>query len=224
MKQENERQLPLGVYLRVWGLIVVLVTLSYLVFLLQTEPLWLRRSLFVAIALIQAVLSVTYFMQLRLERPGLVYAVLLPLILLLALVIFALSEGTYVFGVREAQQLVSTERPWGEPPHPQPASPTEPIDPVERGRQLWQSKGCYGCHTITGEQAFGPTWKGLYGSLRELTDGTTVIADDEYLRESIVNPAAKVVKGFSPMPPMGQFSDEEIQAIIEYIKSLSEAK
>ena len=70
----------------------------------------------------------------------------------------------------------------------------------------------------------GPTWKGIYGSQEALVDGTTVTVDDAYIRESIVDPNAKIVKGFPPnlMPQNfgDTLSDSDIAAIIDYIKSL----
>ena len=74
----------------------------------------------------------------------------------------------------------------------------------------------------------GPTWKGLYGSKREFTDGTVVKnADEVYLRESILDPARNITKGFETtttgvgMPPyLGVLRDHQVEAIILYIKSL----
>lgn len=229
MDNSDEKNLPIGTYLKVWGIVIALVTLSYAIFLLEIEPLWLRRFLFTAIALIQATLGVRYFMQMRWERPSLVYAIVLPVTLLLALVIFALSEGRYVLGVRqleysaEVSQQPVRETPQGPAQGGLPGMQTGNL--VELGKQLAQSNGCLSCHSITGARLVGPSWKGLYGSTRELEGGATVIADEAYLKESIVNPAAKIVKGFSPvMPPFTFLSDEEIQAIIEYIKSLSKGE
>ncbi len=83
--------------------------------------------------------------------------------------------------------------------------------------------GCTGCHTTTGETGTGPTWKGVYGSQVTMTDGSTVTVDDAYLRESITNPNAKIVKGFSAdtMPNnSGVITDAEVNALIDYIKTL----
>lgn len=131
-------------------------------------------------------------------------------------------------GGQQAQQ--PEEEQQVEQPQEQPQAEEQPAeeqeaeeDLVEQGRQLAQSQGCMGCHTADGSQSVGPTWKGLYGSTEELEDGSTVTVDEEYLRESIVDPNAKIVKGFPPsMPAYGQLSDEQIQALIAYIKSLSE--
>ncbi len=99
-----------------------------------------------------------------------------------------------------------------------------PTSPVELGELLYKRKGCLACHTTTGARGTGPTWKGLFGSERRLTDGSTVIADAEYLRESIISGDAKLVEGyFNQMPPYrGVLDDEEIDAIIEYIKTIKE--
>lgn len=98
-----------------------------------------------------------------------------------------------------------------------------PASPAERGAQLSQNYGCVACHSITGQRVVGPPWNGLYGSQVKLADGTTVTADAAYLIESIVNPNAKVVAGFpaGQMPPYtGILSDDDMNAIVEYIHSL----
>ena len=81
---------------------------------------------------------------------------------------------------------------------------------------------CLACHSVDGSQMVGPTWQGLYLQEVTLEDGSTVIADEAYIRESIVDPMAKIVEGYPPsMPPFGStLSDEQIADIIEYIKSL----
>ena len=88
------------------------------------------------------------------------------------------------------------------------------------GQQLVASKGCLGCHSTDGSALVGPTWKGLYGSTRPLADGSSVTADEAYLEESILNPTAKVAEGFPPIMPPISVTDDELQDIIAYIKSL----
>ena len=96
--------------------------------------------------------------------------------------------------------------------------PNEP--PAVSGARLFQSYGCAACH---GQRA--PTLAGLYMSKVKLDDGREVIADDDYLRESIVEPAAKLVAGYGPIMPTfrGQLTEEQIFDLIEYIKSLGAA-
>ena len=95
-----------------------------------------------------------------------------------------------------------------------------------KGKELAVSNTCTTCHSADGSSGVGPTWKGLYGSEREMQDGTTVIADEDYLTESIVNSTAKTVAGF-PEGSMANFSylnTNEIKNIIAYIKSLSDVE
>ena len=100
-------------------------------------------------------------------------------------------------------------------------TPTEEMDGMLDGQQLAQSKGCLGCHTTDGSALVGPTWKGLYGSTRELQDGTTMTADEAYLDESIEDPGAKAAVGtLVGVMPIITLTHDEIHAIIEYIESL----
>lgn len=92
------------------------------------------------------------------------------------------------------------------------------------GKQLAASAGCVVCHSANGRVGMGPTWKGVFEHDVELDNGAKVRADEAYLRESIVNPAAKVVKGFlaGVMPAVygQQFGPEQLNQLIAYIKSL----
>ena len=96
-------------------------------------------------------------------------------------------------------------------------------DPVERG-QLWAEQyGCIACHSTDGTPLVGPTWQGVYGHEVTLEDGSTAIADDAYLYESIRDPGAKIVQGFANlMPPniAAEMTDDQIADVIEFIKSL----
>lgn len=94
-----------------------------------------------------------------------------------------------------------------------------------RGRQLVEERGCVGCHTTDGRRAVGPTWKDLHGSQVELTDGRTVVADEGYLRRSILEPDAEIVAGYPPglmasQIPAGSIAPEEAEAIVAYLKTL----
>lgn len=95
------------------------------------------------------------------------------------------------------------------------------LSPAERGKLISQ-KLCVSCHSFDGSPGIGPTWKGLFGHEVELSDGKKVVADENYIRESILDPKAKIVKGFQAvMPPFqGQLSEEQISDIIEFIKTL----
>lgn len=89
------------------------------------------------------------------------------------------------------------------------------------GERLFQQTGCVTCHREDAEGR-GPVLDGLFGKPVALQSGETVVADEGYLRESIVNPNAKLVAGYKPLMPtyQGQLSEEGILQIVEYIKSL----
>ena len=93
---------------------------------------------------------------------------------------------------------------------------------AERGGKLFQDLACNSCHLDSG-QGRGPSLKDIFGKPLTLTDGSTVIVDEGYLRESILNSQAKVVKGFAPLMPtfQGLISEEGLAALIEHVKSLS---
>lgn len=96
------------------------------------------------------------------------------------------------------------------------------MPPEELGKLLYEKQGCSTCHTVDGTPKIGPTWKGLFGKQSSFTDGSSVTVDENYIRESIVDPNAKIVQGFVPSMPtyQGKLKDAEIDGIIAYIKSL----
>lgn len=94
-------------------------------------------------------------------------------------------------------------------------------DPAAQGKLLAQSRGCVACHSTDGSPGVGPTWKGLYGKTETLADGSTVLADPDYLKESIRSPNAKVVHGYPPIMPPASLSEPEVAALIAYLKTLS---
>jgi cytochrome c1 len=123
------------------------------------------------------------------------------------------SPGT---GTATAAQQASPEAS----PAATPMAGEVDLAAAERGRAA--ASVCLACHSTDGSQMVGPSWKGLYGSEEELEDGSTVIVDDAYIHESIVDPMAKIVKGYPPsMPPFkGILTEDQIKDITEYIKSL----
>ncbi|HYZ98263.1 MAG TPA: cytochrome c [Acidimicrobiales bacterium] len=93
---------------------------------------------------------------------------------------------------------------------------------ASRGRELVEASGCSTCHSTDGSDSTGPTWQGLAGAEVTLDDGTTVVADSEYLARSIREPRAEVVDGFSPVMPTFDFSEDEVAAIVAYIETLAD--
>jgi cytochrome c oxidase subunit 2 len=95
-------------------------------------------------------------------------------------------------------------------------------DPVELGARLFNRKGCNSCHSLDGSRLIGPSFKGLWGRESEFEDGTKAQVDAEYIRESILMPNEKVVKGYPARMNSfaGQLSEKELDYLIEYIKTV----
>jgi len=96
---------------------------------------------------------------------------------------------------------------------------------ADSGAKLFSDLACATCHLENG-QGRGPVLKGAYGKPVALQSGQTVVMDDAYIRESILNPQAKIVAGFQPMMPtfQGLVTEEQLLQLIAYVKSLSEQK
>ncbi|GIW40241.1 MAG: cytochrome c oxidase subunit 2 [Candidatus Binatia bacterium] len=95
---------------------------------------------------------------------------------------------------------------------------------VARGEQLFRELGCASCHAeVSG--ARGPSLRGLFGSRVELADGRVVVADEAYVRESILDPQAKIVRGYEPVMPTfsGLVDEEGLLALVAYVRSLATA-
>jgi len=98
--------------------------------------------------------------------------------------------------------------------------------PSASGKRIMSNIGCFACHTVDGNKLVGPTLKGLFGhevAVKAGSETKTVVADEEYLRKSILDPNSEIVDGFNKglmQSYQGQLSDTEISQIIEYIKTL----
>jgi cytochrome c oxidase subunit 2 len=90
---------------------------------------------------------------------------------------------------------------------------------VAQGQALAQAKGCVACHTVDGSRGVGPTWKGLFGKTETLESGASVKVDEAFLQSFIRDP--KPVKGYPPVMPKMDVSDDELAALIAYIRSHS---
>jgi cytochrome c oxidase subunit 2 len=93
---------------------------------------------------------------------------------------------------------------------------------VEYGKRVAMAEGCVKCHSLDGEPHIGPTWLDLYDKKETLENGETVIADEAYLTDSMIDPRGKIVKGFKPVMPTykGRLAAPDAAALVEFIKSL----
>ncbi len=92
---------------------------------------------------------------------------------------------------------------------------------VASGEQLFVTKSCNTCHR-SDSSARAPILNGVFGTQVTLQDGTKVTANEDYIRESILNPAAKIVQGYQPIMPTfkGQVTEEELIQLVNYVKTL----
>ncbi len=99
--------------------------------------------------------------------------------------------------------------------------------PTATGRRIMQNIGCFTCHTVDGSKLIGPSLAGIWGSERTVITGGSarqVVADEEYIHRSILDPNADIVQGFNRglmLPYKGMLSEEDIESIIEYLKTLN---
>lgn len=96
------------------------------------------------------------------------------------------------------------------------------LAPAEYGKKLFTSKNCFTCHSTDGSRIQGPTFKGVFGRHEDLEGGGSVTVDENYIRESLMTPNAKIVKGYPAVMPTykGTLKDKEIDALIAYLKSV----
>jgi Heme/copper-type cytochrome/quinol oxidases, subunit 2 len=113
--------------------------------------------------------------------------------------------------LRVVDQATYNARQTAPPPPPQQTDPTY---------KLMEAKDCMTCHSIDGSEGIGPTLKGILGRSTKLKGGSTVPADEAYLRESILKPDAKIVDGFDDVMPKPELTEEELNQIVLYLKTL----
>jgi cytochrome c oxidase subunit 2 len=96
------------------------------------------------------------------------------------------------------------------------------LPPEEYGQELYKSKACFTCHSLDGTPSVGPTFKGIFGRSEKMTDGSTIVVDENYIRKSVLEPQAQVVEGFQPVMPtyQGVVNNEQIDALIAFLKTV----
>jgi len=100
-----------------------------------------------------------------------------------------------------------------------PAAPSGADPLAAQGQTVAQAKGCVACHSVDGSASVGPTWKGLFGKTESLDDGSTALVDETFLREFIRNPTARSIKGYPPVMPKIELTDDELNALVAHIKA-----
>ncbi len=93
---------------------------------------------------------------------------------------------------------------------------------ASRGQEVSKNEGCIACHTTDGSRGVGPSWQGMWGRLESLADGTQIVVGEEYFIESVRKPKAKQVANYPDVMQRSFISDEDLQAIMAFVKTLSE--
>ncbi|MEO8127299.1 MAG: cytochrome c, partial [Bryobacteraceae bacterium] len=92
------------------------------------------------------------------------------------------------------------------------------------GAALFETKGCQTCHSLDGRRTpnGGPSWKGIWGTMEEMSDGSKILVDANYVRESILEPQKHIVRTYEGIMPtfQGLLREREILGVIEYVKTL----
>jgi cytochrome c oxidase subunit 2 len=120
---------------------------------------------------------------------------------------------------RMANRFVIREAPIEEPVTPAPPAAAEALP----GQELFDKYDCLACHTLDGTEGLGPSFKGLFGTVRTMSDGTQVTADAAYLIESIRDPNKKIAKGYDPdSMPLVEVPEQDLEAMVDALGQLSD--
>lgn len=95
---------------------------------------------------------------------------------------------------------------------------------AERGLQIVTSNGCVACHSLEGSAGIGPSFQGMFGKISTLTDGRQQRVDEAYVRESVLDPAAKVVQGYQNVMIRYALSDADFEALNEFLRQLAQTE
>ncbi len=107
----------------------------------------------------------------------------------------------------------------------QEAGTPEDMPLPELGQRVYQQQGCQACHSLDGSRMVGPSFQNLHGTERQFADGSSTVADENYLRQSILNPGENVVEGYQNVMPASysSLSDREVDALVAFIKEQGDA-
>lgn len=94
---------------------------------------------------------------------------------------------------------------------------------ARQGLEIVVDEGCVACHTLDGRPGIGPTWQGMWGSTETLADGSEVVVNGAYIRESILDPGAKIVAGYDNIMLRYPLSDEQLQAVVAFAREMGES-
>jgi cytochrome c oxidase subunit 2 len=137
--------------------------------------------------------------------------------------VIALSPRDFARWLEAGRRDTNTPAPhYVEPAVALDLGPSKPMSMERLGEAVAAEQGCLRCHTLDGSDHIGPSWAGAYMATIPLASGGTVVADEAYLTESMMDPLAKIRRGYTPVMPsyLGRLQPAEVSAIVQLIKSL----
>lgn len=93
---------------------------------------------------------------------------------------------------------------------------------AQLGQEISTEEGCIACHTVDGSLGVGPSWQGMIGRIETLDDGSSIVVDEEYFRESVRYAKRKMVDGYPNVMPSYFMDEEEIDALFAFASQLSQ--
>lgn len=136
--------------------------------------------------------------------------------------VIALADADYERQLEQLARPAIAGPGYAEPAVGGGTLPGEALSMIDMGERVAAEKGCLRCHTVDGTPHLGPTWARAYGARVVLATGESIVADEAYLTESMMDPLAKIHRGFAPIMPsyQGLLTAGETGALVEYIRSL----
>ncbi len=218
MSGHEHEHMPLKTYFIIYGALLCLTVVTVGVSVIGL-PSTLSIVVAMCVAAVKGVLVATWFMHLKYDRKFNVFIFVASFWFMAVFFIFTMTDissrgdilavtGNFEQRMDAAVASQAFEAASGD------------MSPEELGQMLYSGKGCVGCHSLDGTKRVGPTFKGLYGREEVMTDGTKLTVDDAYIKESILQPQAKIVEGYAPLMQELDVSEDEIAALTTYIKTL----
>ncbi|MFT5584083.1 MAG: caa(3)-type oxidase subunit IV, partial [Cognaticolwellia sp.] len=197
MSAHEHEHMPLKTYFIIYVALLCLTVLTVAVSVMGLPSL-LSIVVAMAVATVKALLVATWFMHLKYDRKFNVFVFGASFWFMAVFFIFTMtdlsSRGDILAVTGNFEQRMDAALA------EENAPPLDPdATPEELGQALYSGKGCIGCHSLDGSKMVGPSFKGLHGREEVMADGTKLTADDAYIKESILQPQAKIVEGYPPV-------------------------
>ena len=241
-EQGHEGHFVIPVYYYAGTFVALLFLTFFTVTLSRIDFGFLNIIIAMGVAVVKGSLVVAFFMGLRFDKGFNIFVLLSGFIFLSIFFVLTLSDTLtrgavdklekYNFNINSPVKKIGSGHGQGDDHSKGAATDSRDkkheeehaeVDPkLELGMKLYKSKICFTCHTLDGSKLIGPSWKGIYGKMEKLADGSEELVDDAYIKKSILTPNANITAGYEPVMPdlSATLTNDEIEALIAVIKSL----